>query len=65
MLTAVISDETLPIAGNDRGKRARRGLTSAPDALSAVFDRIEHAVAADRRSATLSAPLRRLRIVSR
>ena len=60
-----ISDETLPVAGTERGDPARRGLTSVPDALSAIFDRIEQAIAADRRNAAFSAPRRRLRIVTR
>jgi hypothetical protein len=61
----VTSGEILPVAGDARGDRARRGLTSAPAALLALFDRIEQAVADDRRNATFSALPRRLRIVKR
>jgi hypothetical protein len=62
MVTEVISDETLPVAGVVRGERTRHGLTSAPAALLAVFDRIEQAVAADCRPAAISAQPRRLRM---
>jgi hypothetical protein len=65
MGTEVINHETLPAAGNERDDFARPGLTSMPDALSVIFDRIEQAVTADRRNAAFSAPPRRLRIVTR